>query len=132
MTAAFLNDKFGNAYARYDYQKDHKDLMVFIQRGHGVLTPFQGELEGIWKPRVDHDQLSALLVKIPVSKDFHTYKPWNVIAHFKDMCAMGGFLHVFNSSVDMMVSEYQGNTQTDPIKHNTVFIKYLMTATDSC
>ena len=70
----------------------------------------------------------ALLVKTPITKDFHTYKPWQVTADVKGICARGRFLHLFVSPVEMMVSDVQGNTQRDLIKHKVVFIKYLMTA----
>ena len=54
------------------------------------------------------------------------------ILDFKDLCARGGFLRLFMSSADVVVSDLQGNAQRDLIKHEVVFIKYLMAAMNSC
>ena len=45
---AFLNEQFGDVHIeRYDYQRDHKLFVDFIQRGHAALAPFNGGLDGI-------------------------------------------------------------------------------------
>ena len=92
VTAAFLRAKFPNVHAIFEYQRDHKDFVAFIHRGDGCfLAPFHGGLAGIWQPMFDNEQMIALLVKFPITTDFHSYKPWDVIIHFKDICAKGGF-----------------------------------------
>ena len=48
---AFLKERHLD---KYDFQRDHKPFVQFIKRGDDVLAPFNGGLEGIWKPVFEH------------------------------------------------------------------------------
>ena len=120
VTAAVLQEKFPNCHARFEYQRGHKDVVAFIERGGGrFLTTFHGWLAGVWQPLFDNEQMIALLVNHPTTHDFNSHKPWDGIFQFKDICAKGWFLQLFNSSVDMRVSDDQGNSPTIPHQAQT-------------
>ena len=64
------------------------------------------------------------MVRVPLTENFNSIRPYQVIDTFKDMCALGQFLHVFNSAIDMLVSDEQGKRDTDIVKHTVVFMKF--------
>ena len=61
----------------------------------------------------DNDQLMSLFVKIPIIINFGNYRPLEVIQMFRYVCARGQILHVFNASVDLMVSDVQGKDEIE-------------------
>ena len=106
--------------------------MQFVKRGHDVLAPFHGGLDGVWKPLFENDKMICPLVRVPITGNVHACKPYQVVETFKDMCAPGKFLQLFNSAIDMTVSEEQGNGDTDLIKRMVTFMKFIMTAKEAC
>ena len=74
----------------------------------------------------------CLMFRVPITDKLNSYKPYHVIETFKDMCALGQFLHWLNPAIDMMVSDEQGNKDTDLIKHKHIFMKFIMTAKEAC
>ena len=44
---------------KFEYRRDHKLFLQFMKRGHDVLAPFNGGLEGVWKPLFEHEQMNG-------------------------------------------------------------------------
>ena len=72
------------------------------------------------------------MVRVPLTENFNSIKPLQVIETFKAICALGQLLHLYNSASDMMVSDYQGNRDRDPTKHKVIFMKFIMATKDAC
>ena len=72
------------------------------------------------------------MVRVLPTEKLNSVKPLQVIEDFKDICALGKFLRLYNSYIYMMVSDGQGNRDTDLIKHKVIFTEFIMATKDAC
>ena len=115
------------------YHQHHKEFKNFTRAHttHPALAPFGGGLRGVWQPMLNHEQLVVLLIMMPVTRRFE-FKPTDAITAFRNMCSRADWRQWFNASCDMMVSEFEGNKDTDVIKRKVIVAKYTITANRAC
>ena len=56
----------------------------------------------------------------------------DVITTFRIVCSRAGWLQWYNASCDMMVSDHEGNNDSDIIKRKVIFAKFTVTANRAC
>ena len=76
----------------------------------------------------DSQMLITLIVKIPIIKNFRAMKHHEVTELFRHHCQkVPGLYECFIAASDMMVSDWDGNQEENPLKYKCIYSKYVST-----
>ena len=126
----FLRHKYPDEVNKeFNHFRDNDDFNRYIRQWKpGALSPFQYGPYGVWQSMYDNKMLITLIVRIPMIKNFRTMKHHEVTELFKHHCQkVHGLYECFIAASDMMVSDWDGNQEDNPLKYKFIYSKYVTT-----